>query len=273
MYWRGIDPPKMSSSNTKSLPRGSGSSRILQSPNWPWPPVCFLWRPWASARRRDRLAVRNPRRLQVHLDAEPPLQLRDGDLDVQLALPGEEQLLRLRVARVADRRVLFLEAMHRRADLVLVAAALGLDGIRQHRLRKLNRREAQAALLGDRVVGQRVLQLRDGPEVAGPDLGRGRRGLALHHLQVAEALARVAREIVHGLIGSQRAGHHAKQRNASGEGIRHRLPHERRVGLRGIRRRRLRLIAALGRERTLERARRARHDQVEERLRPDIGQP
>ena len=23
--------------------------RILQSPNWPWPPVCFLWRPWPSA--------------------------------------------------------------------------------------------------------------------------------------------------------------------------------------------------------------------------------
>ena len=47
-YCRGIEPPKMSSSNWKSLPRGSGSTRILQSPNWPWPPVCFLWRPCAS---------------------------------------------------------------------------------------------------------------------------------------------------------------------------------------------------------------------------------
>ncbi len=25
--------------------RGSGSILILQSPYWPWPPVCFLWRP------------------------------------------------------------------------------------------------------------------------------------------------------------------------------------------------------------------------------------
>ena len=45
---RGMEPPKMSSSNWKSLPRGSGSTLILQSPNWPWPPVCFLWRPCAS---------------------------------------------------------------------------------------------------------------------------------------------------------------------------------------------------------------------------------
>ena len=28
---------------------GRGFMRILQSPNWPWPPVCFLWRPWPSA--------------------------------------------------------------------------------------------------------------------------------------------------------------------------------------------------------------------------------
>jgi hypothetical protein len=41
----------MSFSNAKSLPRGSGSTRILQSPNWPWPPVCFLCRPCASVAR------------------------------------------------------------------------------------------------------------------------------------------------------------------------------------------------------------------------------
>jgi hypothetical protein len=38
----------MSSTNSKSLPRGSGSNFTLQSPNWPWPPVCFLCRPCAS---------------------------------------------------------------------------------------------------------------------------------------------------------------------------------------------------------------------------------
>src|SRR5204863_2247279 len=49
MYWRGMEPPKMSSTNSKSDPRGSGSMVILQSANWPWPPDCFLCRPCASA--------------------------------------------------------------------------------------------------------------------------------------------------------------------------------------------------------------------------------
>jgi len=48
MNWRGIEPPKMSSTNSKSAPRASGSTLILQSPNCPWPPVCFLCRPCAS---------------------------------------------------------------------------------------------------------------------------------------------------------------------------------------------------------------------------------
>ena len=53
--------------------------------------------------RGDRLAVGNPRRLEVDLDAEAAFQLGDGDLDVQLALAGQQQLVRLRIARVADR--------------------------------------------------------------------------------------------------------------------------------------------------------------------------
>ena len=64
--------------------------------------------------RGDRLAVRNPRRLEVHLDAEAALQLRDRDLDVQLALSRQQQLVRLRVARVADARVLLAQPLHRR---------------------------------------------------------------------------------------------------------------------------------------------------------------
>ena len=119
---------------------------------------------------------------RLHFDAEAALQLRDGHLDVQLSLAGEQQLVRLRIARVADRRVLFLEAMHRRADLVLVAAALRLDGVGQHGFGEGQRRERDArGLVGDRVVGARVLQLGDGAEVAGLDFGHGRLRLALQH--------------------------------------------------------------------------------------------
>ena len=53
--------------------------------------------------RRDRLAVGDAWRLQLHLDAEAALQLRDRHLDVQLPLAGEQQLVGLRIALVADR--------------------------------------------------------------------------------------------------------------------------------------------------------------------------
>ena len=49
-------------------------------------------------RRGDRLAVGDARQLEVDLDAEAALQLGDRDLDVRLALAGEQQLLGLRVA-------------------------------------------------------------------------------------------------------------------------------------------------------------------------------
>ena len=61
-------------------------------------------------------------------------------------------------------------------------------------------------LLGQRVVGERVLQLGDGAEVAGLELGHGRLRLALQQHQVAEPLGRVARQVVDGGVGLQRAG-------------------------------------------------------------------
>ena len=43
-------------------------SRRDTSPNWPAPPVCFLWRWWPSACAGDRLAIRDARRLGVDLE-------------------------------------------------------------------------------------------------------------------------------------------------------------------------------------------------------------
>ena len=37
-------PPFTAFTNSKPVPRGSGSMRRNTSPNWPAPPVCFLWR-------------------------------------------------------------------------------------------------------------------------------------------------------------------------------------------------------------------------------------
>ena len=45
----GITPPFTWSTNSKPLPRASGSTLRKTSPNWPAPPVCFLCRQWPSA--------------------------------------------------------------------------------------------------------------------------------------------------------------------------------------------------------------------------------
>ena len=50
MKFRGIAPPTTSSTNSKPLPRGSGSSLIHVSANCPRPPDCFLYLPCTSAR-------------------------------------------------------------------------------------------------------------------------------------------------------------------------------------------------------------------------------
>ena len=219
----------MSLTNSKSLPRGSGSNFTLQSPNWPWPPVCFLCRPCASVAAVIVSRYGNPRQLQVHLDAEPALQLRDRDLDVRLSLPGEQQFLGLRVARVVDRRILFLQAVQRRADLLFVAAALRLDRVRDHRLRETWSPASVNGdgLVGEQIVGLTLLQLRDRADVARLDLRHVGLGLSLQQHEMPEPLRRVLGEVVDGRVRLERARDDAEHRDAPGERVGDRLPDER----------------------------------------------
>ena len=46
----GTTPPVIRWANWKPSPRFSGLISTITSPNWPWPPVCFLWRAcWVTA--------------------------------------------------------------------------------------------------------------------------------------------------------------------------------------------------------------------------------
>ena len=47
MNWYGTDPPKILSTYSNPLPRGSGSISMLHMAYWPWPPDCFTCRPMA----------------------------------------------------------------------------------------------------------------------------------------------------------------------------------------------------------------------------------
>src|SRR5207244_672420 len=62
-----------------------------------------------TGRAPDRLEVRDARLAQVDLDAEPPAQPVDRDLDVHLAHSREQRLAGLRVAAQRQRRVLLVE--------------------------------------------------------------------------------------------------------------------------------------------------------------------
>ena len=76
----------------------SARSAITQSPNWPRPPVCFLWRPCARAALRIVSTYGTRGWLQLDVDAEAALQPLDRDLDVHLREAGEQLLARLLVA-------------------------------------------------------------------------------------------------------------------------------------------------------------------------------
>src|SRR3954454_175407 len=101
----GITPPLIALTNSKS-PSASGSISMWQSPNWPRPPVCFLWRPWGLGGPRGVFLVGHPRRLEGDLGAEAAAHALDDHLDVDLREPGHDLLARLLVAVQVDRRVL-----------------------------------------------------------------------------------------------------------------------------------------------------------------------
>src|SRR3954463_11968107 len=102
-------PPKISSAKWKSSPRGSGSTLIFPSARRRLDFVLeggeraaaaglLLVPAVAVGGLQDRLAVGHPGRIQEDVDVEAVLELGDGDLDVELAVAGEQVLVALGVA-------------------------------------------------------------------------------------------------------------------------------------------------------------------------------
>ena len=108
--------------------------RILQSPNWPWPPVCFLWRPWRLGLGADGFAVGHLGRLERDFGVVALFEAADDGLDVRLAGAGDEELVGLRVAEEANEQVFFHQLVDGGGELVFVGAGLGLDGVGHGRL-------------------------------------------------------------------------------------------------------------------------------------------
>src|SRR6185437_3256601 len=113
---------------------------------------------------QNRLPVCHPWRAQLDLDVVPLLQLGDRNLDVLLAAAAEQELLSLLIAGEMQRAVLLKHLVERDRNLVLVAAALGLEREMNRRLRRL-RCPVEDGLgpVAQRVAGERVLELRHYP--------------------------------------------------------------------------------------------------------------
>ena len=207
-------------------PSGSGSISMWQSPNWPRPPVCFLWRPWAFARAADRLLVGHPRRLERDLGAEAALHPVDDHLDVDLRQAGHDLLAGLLVAVQVDRRVLLLQAPQGGVDLVVVALVLGLHGEGHDRRRELDPRHVDRLVARrEPVAGVGLLELGDRADVARPERVGVADVLAARHQQLADALLVMGARVHDLRVVGHRALVDAEEVDAARERVGARLEH------------------------------------------------
>src|SRR5438094_8591428 len=216
MYWRGITPPTISSTNWNPDPRGSGAMRIQQSPYWPRPPVCFLCFPWPSARARNvsRYAIlgRPIWACTPNFARQPP----HDDLEVPLPQPADQRLPQFARVLVLERGVFFVQLVQAVRQLLLLPPLLYVDCFRDHRLGERDLGQHDGVLPGgERVVGVGVPQLGHGADVAGAQLGDLESLLALRDAQVVQLLHRLAGGVVHVLAVPHRAGVHAKERHVA----------------------------------------------------------
>ena len=125
-------------------------------------------------------------------------QLRNHHFDVLLPRAAQQKFLRLRIARKAQRQVLFENLVDGDADAILVRARLRLDGESDRGLRNPRARVIDSgALLSPSVSPVTVsFSLATAPMSPACSSFTAVGRLALHHLHVLQALRRIAVEIL-----------------------------------------------------------------------------
>ena len=108
----------------------------------------------------DRLAVGHLRLADVGLDLELATHAVHEDVEVELAHAGDDGLAGLLVVVDLEGRVLLGELLDRRAELLLVALGLGLDGDLDDRVRGRSSTRARLVVGGSHSVSPVVVSLR-----------------------------------------------------------------------------------------------------------------
>ena len=138
----------------------------------------------------QRLAIGDLRLADQRVHAELPRQTSHHDLEVPLTQAADQRLSQLRVVLVVERRILLVQLVQPRGELVFLAALLHLHRDRDHGLRERDLGQHDLVRLGGkRVVGMGVAQLGHDADVPRVQLGDLGALLAHRHAQVVELLA------------------------------------------------------------------------------------
>ena len=225
MNWRGIEPPTISSTNSKPPPRGSGSTLSQQSPYWPRPPDWRLYLPCDSALALDGLLVGNLGRLKFNFYIKFPLELLDRDLDMHLAGAGQDDLVGLRVAMGLERGIFLDQALQRLGGFFLVAPGLGPDREGDHRRRLLGQRRKIIGAFSSHSVSPVVVSLSFATATISPGKRRvsGDCFLPSSRSNWPKRSLRAVGRVEHGGVAARVARNHAENRELAGERIDHRL--------------------------------------------------
>ena len=165
--------------------------------------------------------------MQLHVHAVALLQAADDDFHVLLTRAGQQELLGLRIAIEAQRRILFQNLVHRVAHAVFVVARLGRNGVRdgwlgQHYSRIGDRR----SFVGQRVAGQRFFELGDRPDIARVKFGHGLNRLTQKSADMRKTFGSAGAGVDQVRVILDDARHHLEIRNAAGKRIGYGLEHE-----------------------------------------------
>src|SRR6476619_500545 len=137
----------------------------------------------------DRLAVGHLRLADVGLDLELALHAVDEDVEVQLAHAGDDRLAGVLVVVDLEGRVLGRELLDGRAELLLVALGLGLDGDLDDGVGEGHRLEHDLLVeVRQGVTGRRVLEPDGRVDVAGHGLLDGVLLVGVHLEELPDAL-------------------------------------------------------------------------------------
>ena len=201
--------------------------RIDATPYWPWPPVCFLYLPSASA--CCVIVSRKGTSTSSVATSTPNLRARRSAATARWVSPGAAQdgLVGLVDPLDHEGAVLLLQPVQPGHELVLVTLGLGADGDRQHdRLGRSRSGTTTGVPLGARVspvaVSDSLGTATMSPAWASLD-GLGL--LAPQQLQDVEPLVGVGAGVGEHGVGADRPRQHPQQRDLADVGVGDRLEH------------------------------------------------